>query len=220
MANPEWAKKIGFVTRKEIKYPDKLALLAEFIGIMLGDGGTSSNYQATIAFNMHGDRDYARYIQGVITKLFSISSKLCIREYKSSSYVVVSGISLVEFLEKLGIKKGNKVKNQIGIPKWIFERKEYQSACLRGLFDTDGCVYNHKYKIKGKEYSFVKLAVTSYSEPLRNDVKLIFENLGFSPKLYKKRVYLYKKREVNRYFETIGTHNPRYLERYNLFRFS
>lgn len=218
MANPEWARKIGFVVRKEIKYPEKSPLLAEFIGIMLGDGGIRNNHQISISFNMHGDMAYADYIQNIVTELFGISSKLLIRKDLGSADVVVTGINLVEFLEKLGIKKGNKVKNQVDIPRWIFENKDYQVACLRGLFDTDGCVYNHKYKVNGKEYSFVKLAFTSYSEPLRNSVKLIFENLGFTPKLYRKRVYLYKRTEVDKYFNVVGTHNPRYLHRYNTFK--
>ncbi len=83
--------------------------------------------------------------------------------------------------------------------------------------DTDGCVYNHKYRVNGKWYSFAKIAFTSYSARLRETIFHMLENLNFSPKLYGNRVYLYRRAEVNRYFKEIGTHNPRYLERYNRF---
>ncbi len=58
----ERIRKLGFVTRKEIKRPEKSFKLTEFIGIMLGDGGVSSNHQITVSFNGKKDQDYAFYI--------------------------------------------------------------------------------------------------------------------------------------------------------------
>ena len=83
--------------------------------------------------------------------------------------------------------------------------------------DTDGCVYHHKYKVNGKWYSFVKIAFTSYSPPLRETIFQMLKNLNFNPKLYGNRVFLYKRAEVDRYFKEIGTNNPRYLKRYKIF---
>lgn len=217
MLNPAWARRRGFVVRKEIKYPRKSSLLAEFIGIMIGDGGVRNRYQITISYNWKQDKAYANYIQKLVKNLFGISSARYIRKELGSADIVVTGRNLIEFLEKSGIKKGNKVIYQIDAPDWIFERKQYQVACLRGLFDTDGCVYNHKYKVNGKWYSFAKIVFTSYSPPLCETIFHILKNLNFSPKLYGHRVYLYKRAEVDRYFKEIGTNNPRYLERYNKF---
>jgi len=217
MLNPEWARRKGFVVRKEIKYPRKSSLLAEFIGIMIGDGGVRNRYQITISYNWKQDKKYANYIQKLIKNLFGISSARYIREELGSADIVVTGRNLIEFLEKIGIEKGDKIINQIDVPDWIFERKQYQIACLKGLFDTDGCVYPHKYKVDGKWYSFTKIVFTSYSRPLCKTIFQILKGLNFSPRLYGNRVYLYKRAEVDRYFKEIGTHNPRYLERYKIF---
>lgn len=217
MLNPEWAKRKGFVVRKEIKYPRKSSLLAEFIGIMLGDGGVRNKYQITISYNWKQDKEYAKYIQKLVENLFGISSVRYTREELGSADIVVTSRNLIEFLEKIGIKKGDKVINKIDIPDWIFGHEQYQIACLKGLFDTDGCVYHHKYKVDGEWYSFTKIAFTSYSRPLCKAIFQILKNLNFNPKLYGNRVYLYRKAEVDRYFKEIGTHNPRYLKRYEIF---
>lgn len=38
----------------------------------------------------------------------------------------------------LGLPVGNKIKNSVEIPEWIFGRKPYLIKCLKGLFETDG----------------------------------------------------------------------------------
>ena len=215
--NPEWAREKGFVVRKEIKHPRKSSRLAEFIGIMIGDGGIRNRYQIAISYNWKQDKKYATYIQKLVENLFGISSARYIRKELGSADIVVTGRNLIEFLEKKGIKKGDKVINQIDVPNWIFEHKQYQVACFKGLFDTYGCVYHHKYKVNGKWYSFAKIAFTSYSLPLCKAIFRMLKNLNFNPKLYGNRIYLYKKAEVDRYFKEIGTNNPRYIQRYNKF---
>jgi len=217
--NSVYAKKIGFILRKKVKCPSRSSLLAEFIGVMIGDGGIRNDYQATISFNGKKDNDYAVHIQRVIKKLFSIKSSRHVRKENGGADIVVSGRSLVEFLEKSGIKKGNKVVNQINIPDWIFNCKEYQAACLRGFFDTDGCVYQHNYSVNNNRYKYVKMCFRNYSSPVLISLKNMLENLGFHPVINKKQkgVYLYTSSEVDRYFLEIGTSNPRYLSRYKKF---
>ena len=215
-SDPTYARKVGFNLRKKIKYPRKSALFAEFIGIMLGDGGMSNDHQITVSFNGEKDRYYALYIQRIIEDLFGISSTRRIRIEENRADIIVTGKSLIEFLEKMGIKKGNKVKNQVDVPEWIFERKEYQVSCLRGLFDTDGCVYQHIYEVKGKQYRYVKMCFRNYSTPILESFKKMLNNLNFNAKLdnRQKAVYLHSPREVKKYISKIGTNNPRYKERY------
>ena len=63
--NQELAKSIGFVVRKEISHPNRSVDLAEFIGILLGDGGLPGNHQARITFNYQTDFKYSGYIRRV-----------------------------------------------------------------------------------------------------------------------------------------------------------
>lgn len=217
-ADPELAKKKGFITRKSIKSPKKSSDLAEFIGIMLGDGGIWSNYQISISFNMYEDIKYANYIQGLVTRLFSLSSKIRIREKYGNGDIVVSGRNLVDFLERHGVKKGNKVTKKVDIPKWIWTSEDYKIGCLRGLIDTDGCFYRHKYRVNGKEYTYLKMCFTSYSPPLLKSVTTILKDLGFNPRnTAKNRVYLYTLPQLHRYFRKVNSRNPRYLNIYRNF---
>lgn len=217
-SDPQFAKRIGLTLRKKIKYPNESPELAEFVGIMLGDGGIGSDYQISISFNSKEDLKYAYYIQELITKLFSISSTIKIREKYGNADVIVSGRNLVEFLNRLGIKKGNKVAQKIDIPRWIWKFEKYKIACLRGLMDTDGGLYHHKYTVNGKEYIYLKMCFTSYSPPLLKSVTTILKDLGLGPKnTARNRVYLYRLDKIHRYFKKVGTSNPRYLAIYNNF---
>lgn len=215
--NRAYAEKVGFILRKKVKYPERSELLAEFIGVMIGDGSIRNDYQIAIAFNGREDQDYAVYIQYMIKKLFDVTSS--IKKNDLSAEIVVSGKSLVEFLAKIGLSKGNKVVNQIRVPNWIFERKEYQTACLRGLFDTDGCVYQHNYVVENKRYKYVKMCFRNYSLPVLISFKDMLVNLGFHPvtDIRQKSVYLHTSFEVNKYFLEIGTSNLRYFNRYREF---
>lgn len=216
--DPELARRRAFITRKKIKYPRKSPYLAEFIGIMLGDGGVSNEYQITISFNPKADLKYAHYIQRLITKLFGISSTIRIREKYNSGDVVVEGKNLLEFLGQHGFKKGNKVASKIDVPRWIWDSEKYKIACLRGLVDTDGGLYHHKYIVNGKTYIYLKMCFTSYSPPLLKSATTILENLGLGPKnTAKNRVYLYSLAQLHRYFKKVGTSNPRYFGIYKNF---
>lgn len=127
-SDPWFATKTALKTRKKIRYPQKSPLLAEFVGIMLGDGGCHNDYQFTVSFNPKKDMEYAYYIQQLITKLFSVSSTIDVRDKYGSGDIIVNGRNLVEFLNKIGIAKGNKVVKQIDIPQWIFASKDYKIA--------------------------------------------------------------------------------------------
>jgi len=214
----ELARKRGFITRKKVKYPKKSAALAEFIGIMLGDGGISNDYQIAISFNAKEDLKYAHYIQDLVTRLFGISSTIRIREKNNGGDIVVSGTNLVKFLIRHGIKKGNKVAKKIDIPKWIGDSEKYKIACLRGLVDTDGGLFRHKYIVNGKRYVYLKMCFTSYSPPLLRSATTILEELSLRPKnTAKNRVYLYSLPQLHRYFNKVGTSNPRYFSVYKNF---
>ena len=55
--------------------PKKSEDLAEFIGIMLGDGGLT-HFQCTIYLNSQKERSYAKYIKNLIKKLFGYTVKI------------------------------------------------------------------------------------------------------------------------------------------------
>jgi len=217
-SNPELVKNRAIATRKKIRYTRRSVYLAEFIGIMLGDGGVSNDYQISISFNPKQDLKYAYYLQRLIAKLFLVSSTVRIREKYGTGDIIVTGRNLVEFLNRQGIKKGNKVVGKIDIPRWIWSSERFKIACLRGLVDTDGCFYRHKYIVNGKRYTYLKMCLTSYSPPLFKSATVILKDLGLQPKnTAKNRVYIYSLSNLHKYFKIAGTNNPRYFHTYNNF---
>jgi len=201
--------------RKEIAYPNRSAKLAEFIGIMLGDGGITRK-QISITLHSKDDREYFQFIYNLIERLFQVKPGV----YQNKSYkairLQVSRMNLVDFLVKLGLKRGNKVKQGADIPKWIKKERELKIACLRGLIDTDGSVFTHRYRVNGKLYAYKKMCFANHARPLLKSVERILSELGFTPKIRseKEELYLYNEEEVKRYFEEIGTHNPKHLRRF------
>ncbi|MBM4467703.1 MAG: hypothetical protein FJ014_19490 [Chloroflexi bacterium] len=55
--------------------PEKSPLLAEFIGIMLGDGSIT-DHQVTVTLNKTDDAEYANFIRELIGGLFGIASSI------------------------------------------------------------------------------------------------------------------------------------------------
>lgn len=189
--------------------------MAEFVGIVLGDGGISDK-QVTITLNSRDDKEYSTFVIRLIKNLFGVKPSL----YHDSKYlamdIVVSRTKLVKFCtERLGLKKGNKIKQQIDIPDWIKKNKKFSIVCLRGLIDTDGSVFVHRYRVKEKWYSYKKLSFTSYSKPLRRSVYEIMKSNGLNPRLSKNRdVRLDSVEDIKKFFDIIGSSNPKHLKRY------
>jgi hypothetical protein len=131
-------------TAKPIHTPKHSALLAEFVGIMMGDGGISK-YQACITLHHIDDREYIDFVVSMIKKLFHLTPSLYHLPHNSVYNIVVSRIEMVRYLHTLGLPIGNKVKQEIDIPDWIKKNKKFAIACVRGLMDTDGSVFTHSY---------------------------------------------------------------------------
>jgi len=211
------ARKAGFIIRKEIKYPIRCAELAELIGVILGDGGLPGNHQLTIAFNKETDKEYSVFLGKMLKSLFSIDYHIHYRRDNNGADIVVSSSNLVDFLLKQGLVIGNKVKNQVDIPSWIYDRLEYQKACLRGLVDTDGSFYLHRYNTNGKNYKYLKLCFTNRSKPLLNFALRILKKLNFKAYLLGDHVSIYSKIEIKKYFECIGSHNSKHSNKIRKF---
>lgn len=204
--------------RKIIRIPHKSSELAEFIGIFLGDGGISNASQITITFNKKNDRGYSRKVKKIIENLFDIKPviyKLSSLRSKNVLRLVVSSANLVDFLEKNGIKKGNKVRNQVGVPSWIKKKLEFSKSCLRGLVDTDGGVYYHQHMSNGCKSLNIGLCFTNKSVPLLDFVKKTLERLNFNPRTSSGgyNVFLYRESEVLRYEKEIDFSNLYQKER-------
>jgi hypothetical protein len=217
----EWWKREGHL-REDILFselpfqkPPPSEKLAEFMGIMMGDGGMTK-FQATITLHHIDDLAYSKFVRRLAQELFGVKPAVYHRSSHSVNQIVLSRHGLVEYLHDLGLPIGNKVKQQFDIPNWIKENEEFAIACVRGLVDTDGSIFTHTYRVNGKQYSYKKLDFTSMSEPLRRSVYRIFTDAGLCVRfLPKKSIRIDSISEMKRYFEIISSHNPKHLKRYH-----
>lgn len=217
----EWWEREGKYNKNSITQPLSVILpkkskeLAEFVGIVLGDGSISKR-QITITLHSHDDREYSQFVIKLIKKLFKLKPGI---SYDTNSHVVnisISRIKLVHFfVHTLGLKIGNKVKQQVDIPFWIKQRRNFCISCIRGLVDTDGSVFTHRYQVKNKEYVYKKLQFTSHSEPLRMSVFQILQDLRLTVRLTKKYdIWIDSPKELEKYLSIVGSHNSKHLKRY------
>lgn len=180
--------------------------LAEFFGIMLGDGCLTPN-QITVTLG-NKELDYVKYVSSLITKLFNIVPKILIRP--KGYYVVYFGsVKVVRWLQSNGLVF-NKVKYQVKAPEWIFKKCFLMEGFLKGFFDTDGSVYRLRFG--------VQLAFTNRSFPLLRDLKYSLDTLGYYPSnICGYKIYLTKKRHVLRFFKKINPANLKHRQRFNEF---
>lgn len=164
--------------RKEVILPKESNELAEFMGIMMGDGGINNSWQTTITLNSVADAKYGKYVPNLCKKLFGILP--AVRKRKTCKALVISlaSTSVVDFLVSQGLPRGNKLKHGLKIPEWVYKRKSYQASCLRGLIDTDGCIFIHKHVVAGKVYKNITLSFANHSPELLSFVVSTLERFG------------------------------------------
>ncbi|GEM_PF-205445 len=207
----------GFVFAKRIREPAPSSELAEFIGMMLGDGCLCSAFQAALYFNTETDRPYADYMDALAVSLFGIKPHHATIAGTRAGALVFSSKRLVDYLLSLGLKRGDKVTHQAGVPAWITANVGYRRSCLRGLMDTDGSVYAYQHLVAGKRYGHVAWCFTNRSLPLLHFARDTLRLNGYRPTTSQFRVYLHRRSDIARYFSDIDTHNLKHRQRYTLF---
>ena len=202
-----------FVTRK-VNHPGKSTALAELVGILLGDGGITAN-QVKITLHRYDDKEYIKYVAQTCENLFRVKPSVLDHRNTVVSNITISRVKLVQYLIKTGLRVGNKVKQQVTVPDWIQDNSQYSKRCLRGLFDTDGSFFIDRHTHKNKTYLNCGIAFTNRSLPLLKFFRENLEKLGFHPTQKTAfTVFLRREDEINKYFSSIGSSNPKHLNKF------
>ena len=184
------------VFTKSIKKVKRNSQLAELIGIMLGDGNIWKN-RIKIAFDKR-NIIYINHVAKLFKKIFGINLKKEISENTNNACLYRTNLYAVEELIKQGLKRGHQIKNNLGIPNWIKKDITFSKNCIRGLIDTDGCIYD----CKRERQRYIKF--TNFNEQLLRDFKEITITLGYSfAKANKNNFCLYRKAEVANFINDI-----------------
>lgn len=192
--------------RNDIRLPEQSALLAEFLGIMLGDGHIS-HFQTIVTLGTK-ELAYVQYVQILMQRLFKVKTTISVK--KSGHRDVYIGSTLItKWLKEQGLVQ-NKVAAQVGVPKWIMSDETYMRAFVRGFFDTDGSVYNLRFGIQ--------ISLTNKSVPLLLALQGMLRKLGYeASEASAYRVYITKRRDVERFFKEVAPANDKHRRRFDKF---
>lgn len=200
-------KKLKYQNRRDdVRLPKQSVRLAEFLGIMLGDGHIS-HFQAIVTLGTK-ELEYVQYVQALMEELFKVKATISV---KKSGYrdVYIGSTLITKWLKDQGLVQ-NKVAAQVGVPAWIMTDTKYMRAFARGFFDTDGSVYNLRFG--------VQISLTNKSAPLLLALQDMLRKLGYTvSEASAYRVYITKREDVKRFFRDVAPANLKHRRRFDKF---
>ena len=195
----------------EIKLPKENDIrLAEFVGNILGDGHLGIyKYEVSITGNKLQDISNMKFLSDTIYDLFGIVPSIYLHKRNNVIRCKFYSKTVQDFLKtNFKISIGNRVKERIEIPSNYFYNKKLLSACLRGIFDTDGCICRHRKKDP-------MIELDSNNPYLRDSIVKALNGLDIRCTFSGRKVYVYSKSEIGKFFKIIGSRNEKNLFKYN-----
>lgn len=189
----------------DIKLPPENEELAEFVGILLGDGYVSK-YQTSVILNSIADKDYILYVVNLISKLFpKVKISLIKRKNDKALDIRFNSIIISKYFIEMGIVANNKI-----IPQWILNDNNFKIACLRGLFDTEGSISFKVYEGKEKVSVYKQLNFRNTNSEIIVFARDALISLGFDPTMtLKHSIYLSNNISIANFREKVGFNNPK-----------
>lgn len=198
----------------------------EFIGAFIGDGcidsyidkNGKSKYHINITGDAKLDKNYLTEVMPSIVKnIFNIKPHIFFRNDSNAMTVNFYSRTLFTFLTKrFGFPAGKKTLT-VKIPDEIFTScEEFLFATIRGIFDTDGCVFLDKRKSYKIPYPRITLQIRS--RPLFLQLKSFLSNyfsLYATHNIKKDHYYLdiYGHKQFTKWMQLIGFSNQKHLTR-------
>jgi DNA-binding transcriptional regulator WhiA len=152
--------------------------LAYIIGVALGDGNLSRPNKRVTRLRITCDSRYTKIADEIIASLKVLfpKNKVSVVPSPKLSYFNISVYTnyLDECLPwKVG--QGSKFMQAAHVPTWIFTNKIFIRACLKGLLQTDGSVY------QDRGYTMVNFS--NNIPVLAENVQVMMRCLGYHPRL-------------------------------------
>ncbi len=195
--------------------------IAEFIGIMLGDGNfgvygpknrKKSQYRIRVSLDSR-NISYLDHVKSVFREVLGIEPKIYFKSKENAVDVQYCSKEIFLFVKKeIGLLESPKW-NSMKIPDNYF-KKELFPFILRGLFDTDGClsIFNNN----GTKYPRIEIKICP--SPAQDQFKQILETLDINYRIQildknEIRLRISGKKELMKWFETIGSSNKIHIDK-------
>lgn len=155
------------------------------------------------------DNDFiTRHVPKAFKKLFGVAPRIYTVENRTHCRIYCKKLVL-HLHKRFQVPLGNKM-GQLHIQKEVMRDKKLLIAYLRGLFDTDGSIYQHRPNDAMLEYS-------SGDPVFLSEIAYALRILGFSASTSRKSVYLYSKNDLKRFFSIIRPSNQKHISKYRAF---
>ncbi len=191
--------------------------MAELVGILLGDGSfyvAKNNHETDIALDTK-EMNYKNYVKDLLkTNTGAYVWEKRVRHVNCVHLRISSKKHTMALLRISLGKPGNKIKNKVTIPRWIWNNNSFLKSCVRGLMDTDGSIS----RLEPQWPNLFQLSFKNNNKRLLDDVRKAFIKLNFHPsRIFGNRLVITRQKEIERYFETVGSKNDTHLKKYDLF---
>ena len=199
---------------------EKEEKIAEFIGIMLGDGSigiyqTKQNktlHQLKVTLDSR-NKDYIDYVAKIMKEVLYEEPKIFFKKKENAVDIRVFKKEKVLYaLNSLGLKISPKWEN-MEIPQ-DYSKGKLGLFVLRGLFDTDGSVTI--FDNNGSLYPRIEIRVCPC--PAKNQIINILNEAGFNYRIQelergKIKIRISGKEELKKWFDIVGSSNNLYVQR-------
>ena len=187
----EWRQRMKALGVIKASYPllPKTEELAEFIGVILGDGNISKFPRAErLIISAHSTN------RGFVNRYVGITRRVLGKEPTVTNVrgANCTRISVYEkYLSKrLEIPAGSRQYKLIRFPGWIRRSDKFVQACLRGLYEAEGSFSYHPATYTHKAH------FSNTNPSLLNFVYMSLKRSGFHPLREHKRITLSRRDEV------------------------
>ena len=196
--------------------------LAEFVGIMLGDGsigryqcdrgdgGKSIQHCVKVTLSSN-EPDYAGYVEKMFSELFSIEVEGAKRKNENTYDIRCFKKEIFEFVtEEIGLKESPKWE-RAAIPERYMD-SSLEKYVFRGYFDTDGSVV----LTDNNGTLYPRLETKICPSPMQNQLAKILESQGFNFGAYgigkgKIRIQMNGKEVLRNFRDKIGFSNQKHV---------
>lgn len=171
--------------------------LAEFIGVVLGDGhiGIFPRTDRLLIFSNSNNKGFIKRYAGLMEKIFN---KKPVISHLTTSKCTRIGIYEKYISKRLGIPKGAKTPKHFKVPRWILKNRNYVIRYLRGLYEAEG-----NFSVHRPTYTY-KMFFSNYNISLEKIVYRLVKRLGFHPNLSGQKVQISRKKEVYDFIKLIS----------------
>ena len=211
---------------------------AEIVGLCFGDGSLTKRHsgknKGKLRFQMRGsiteDREhYDDYVKPLFDRVIGAIPTTIYNGKKPYYGISTESGKICNYLVSLGIPVG--IKNELIIPEWILQDRNYMKGFLRGFFDTDGSIFCQKsYNVQNSLHRLIKISFGSSSKKLICDIHTLLNKVEIkgvikNPLLHEEKNWktlhilrIESNKDVERWFNIIGSNNSKHITKFEVWK--